>query len=292
VTISDAGLPKRRVRALDRTLAYAEIGAGDPILFLHGNPTSSYLWRNIMPALAGYGRCLAPDLLGMGDSDKLPDPGPGKYRFMDHYRYLCAALEDLDLDRRVTLVLHDWGSALGFHWAREHADRVLGVAYMEAIVRPLTWQEWPEASRSLFQALRSAKGEELILQKNVFIERILPGSVLRKLTETEMAVYRRPYGAGEDRWPTLTWPRELPIDGEPADVTAVVNNYSQWMTDNDIPKLFINAEPGAILTGAPRTFCRSWKNQTEITVRGVHFIQEDSPAEIAAALADWRDCLD
>jgi haloalkane dehalogenase len=278
----------KRIKVLDRTLACVDEGVGEPIVFLHGNPTSSYLWRNVLPHLLPVGRCIAPDLVGMGESDKLPDSGPGKYRFADHYRYLRALLAELDLGPRVTLVLHDWGSALGFHWARENAERIAGIAYMEALVRPVTWEEWPAPSRGIFQGLRSEKGEELVLQKNVFIERILPGSIMRKLSDVEMDAYRKPFTMpGEDRRPMLTWPRELPIDGEPADVVAVVQQYADWMSSNRIPKLFINAEPGAILTGAPREFCRSWPNQKEVTVPGIHFIQEDSPNEIGAALAAW-----
>jgi haloalkane dehalogenase len=238
--------------------------------------------------LLPHGRCIAPDLVGMGESDKLPDSGPGKYRFADQYRYLSALLAQLELGARVTLVLHDWGSALGFHWARENAERIAGIAYMEALVRPVTWEEWPAPSRGIFQGMRSEKGEELVLQKNVFIERILPGSILRQLSDVEMDAYRKPFTTpGEDRRPMLTWPRELPIDGEPADVVAVVQQYADWMSSNRIPKLFVNAEPGAILVGAPREFCRSWPNQTEMTVPGIHFIQEDSPHEIGAALAAW-----
>ena len=278
----------KRIKVLDRTLNCVDEGVGEPIVFLHGNPTSSYLWRNVLPHLLPVGRCIAPDLVGMGESDKLPDSGPGKYRFADHYRYLRALLAELDLGPRVTLVLHDWGSALGFHWARENAERIAGIAYMEALVRPVTWEEWPAPSRGIFQGLRSEKGEELVLQKNVFIERILPGSIMRKLSDVEMDAYRKPFTTpGEDRRPMLTWPRELPIDGEPADVVAVVQQYADWMSSNRIPKLFINAEPGAILTGAPREFCRSWPNQKEVTVPGIHFIQEDSPNEIGAALAAW-----
>jgi haloalkane dehalogenase len=279
----------KRTRVLGRSLAWVEEGTGDAIVFLHGNPTSSYLWRNVLPHLVPHGRCIAPDLLGMGESGKLPNSGPQKYRFDDHYRYLAALLEKLALGSRVTLVLHDWGSALGFHWARENAERVAGIAYMEALVRPLTWAEWPGASRGIFEGLRSPdKGEELVLQKNVFIERILPGSIIRKLNDAEMDAYRKPFVApGEGRRPLLTWPRELPIDGKPADVVEIVRQYADWMSSNQIPKLFINAEPGAILVGAQREFCRTWPNQTEVTVPGIHFIQEDSPDEIGAAVAEW-----
>ncbi|TMQ20634.1 MAG: haloalkane dehalogenase [Candidatus Rokuibacteriota bacterium] len=275
---------RRRLRTLDSHLSYVEVGVGDPIVLLHGNPTSSYLWRNVIPRLDGAGRCLAPDLIGMGRSGKAP---AGSYRLADHVRYLDAWFDALDL-RGVTLVVHDWGSALGFHWARRHPDRVKALVYMEAIVRPLTWAEWPEASRKLFQGLRSPAGEELILTKNVFVERILPGSVLRGLTSEEMDRYREPFRQpGESRRPTLTWPREIPLDGEPADVVALVDDYARWLAESPLPKLFVNASPGAILVGAQREFCRAWPNQQEVTVKGNHFLQEDSPAEIAQAIAKF-----
>jgi len=275
--------PRRRVRVLDTELAYVDTGTGDPIVFLHGNPTSSYLWRNVIPHLAALGRCLAPDLVGMGDSGKAPG---GAYRFVDHARYLDAWFEALGLSRDVLLVVHDWGSALGFHWARRHPARVRGVAYMEAVVRPVTWADWPEAARKIFQALRSPAGEEMVLQKNVFVERILPASVLRGLAPEELARYRAPYREpGESRRPTLTWPREIPIEGEPADVVALVEAYAAWLAASPLPKLFVNADPGTILTGPQREFCRTWPSQEEVTVRGSHFIQEDSPDEIGRALA-------
>lgn len=273
---------------LDHSMACREAGSGQPVVFLHGNPTSSYLWRNVMPGLADHARCLAPDLIGMGESQKLSGPTPSSYGFAEHRRYLDELLEQLDLGDAVTLVVHDWGSALGFDWARRHPERVRGLVYMEALVRPLTWDEWPEAGRSLFQAFRSAAGEDLILQKNMFIERVLPGSIIRDLSAEEMATYRAPFAtAGEDRRSTLSWPRQLPIDGEPADVVAIVSDYAAWLARCEIPKLFINAKPGAILIGAQREFCRSWPNQSEVTVRGIHFIQEDSGPEIGAAIADW-----
>jgi haloalkane dehalogenase len=276
--------PRRRVRVLDAEMAYVDTGAGDPVVFLHGNPTSSYLWRNVILHVQPASRCLAPDLIGMGDSGKAPG---GSYRFADHARYLDAWFEALALDR-VTLVVHDWGSALGFHWARRHPERVRGLVYMEALVRPVTWDEWPEVARKVFQAMRSPGGEEMVLVKNVFVERILPASVLRGLTEAEMAAYRRPYlEPGESRRPTLTWPRQIPIDGEPADVVAIVDDYARWLATSDVPKLFVNAEPGTILTGPQREFCRTWPNQQEITVRGSHFVQEDSPREIGAAVAGF-----
>lgn len=281
--------PRRRVRVIDTEIAYVDTGKGDPIVFLHGNPTSSYLWRNIIPHLERAGRCLAPDLVGMGDSGKAPS---GSYRFVDHARYLDAWFEVVVPTGKLTLVVHDWGSALGFHWARRHPDRIKGIAYMEAVVRPLTWEEWPEPARPIFKAMRSPAGEEIILQKNVFIERILPGSVIRKLTDEEMTVYRRPYlQPGESRRPTLTWPREIPIDGEPPDVVEIANLSAQWLSRSPVPKLFINADPGTILVGPQREFCRSWTNQREVTVKGIHFIQEDSPAEIGQAIAEWYASL-
>jgi len=275
--------PRERVRILDSEMAYVDTGAGDPVVFLHGNPTSSYLWRNVIPHVAGSRRCLAPDLIGMGESGK---SSGGTYRFADHARYLDGWFEALELSRNVVLVVHDWGSALGFDWARRHPERVTGTAYMEAIVRPVTWQEWPEAARKIFQSMRSPGGEEMVLQKNVFVERILPASVIRGLAPEEMERYRAPYReAGETRRPTLTWPREIPIDGEPADVMRIVQNYADWLVKSSMPKLFINADPGSILVGPQREFCRRWPNQREVTVRGNHFVQEDSPDEIGRAIA-------
>jgi len=286
--ISSEEPSKQRVEVNGRSMAYVERGAGDPIVFLHGNPTSSYLWRNVMPHLEPLGRCIAPDLIGMGDSDKLEDPGPDRYRFVEHRHYLDGLLDALGVRERVTIVGHDWGSALGFHWANRHRDAIKGIAYMEAIVRPFTWDEWPAQIKDLFRGFRSAAGEDMVLGNNVFVEKVLPGSVLRGLTDAEMAVYRRPYlEPGEARRPTLTWPREIPLDGEPADVVAIVQDYADWLAASDVPKLFVNAEPGAILVGAQREFCRAWPNQTEVTIKGVHFVQEDSPDEIGHALASW-----
>jgi haloalkane dehalogenase len=286
--ISAAEPPKAKLTVHGRSMAYVEAGTGDPIVFLHGNPTSSYLWRNVMPHLEGLGRCIAPDLIGMGDSDKLAPSGPDSYRFVEHRRYLDGLLDALEVEQRVTIVGHDWGSALGFDWANRHREQVEGIAYMEAIVRPLAWAEWPEPIRKLFQGFRSDAGEAMVLEKNVFVERVLPGSVLRGLSDEEMAVYRRPYlEAGEARRPTLTWPRQIPLGGEPADVVAIVQAYAGWLAGSDLAKLLINAEPGAILVGAQREFCRAWPNQTEVTVKGSHFIQEDSPEEIGQAIAAW-----
>jgi len=276
---------RRRISAGGTEISYVDTGDGDPIVFLHGNPTSSYLWRNIIPHLSPVGRCLGPDLMGMGESGSSPN---GSYRFTDHSAVLDAWFDAMGLTGGVTLVVHDWGSALGFHWAKRNPERVKGLVYMEAIVRPVTWEEWPDAARQVFQGFRSPAGEEMVLEKNIFVERVLPGSVLRGLTEEEMEVYRRPYlEAGESRRPTLTWPREIPIEGEPADVVQIVSEYGDWLAASDVPKLFINAEPGAILTGPQREFCRTWPNQQEVTVRGTHFIQEDSPDEIGRAIAGW-----
>ncbi len=279
---------RQRTAVLDSEMAYVDTGGeGDPVVFLHGNPTSSYLWRNVIPHVQNHGRCLAPDLIGMGDSGKNP---AGIYRFVDHARYLDAWFDAVGLTQNVTLVIHDWGSALGFHWAHRHPERVKAIVYMEAVVRPITWDEWPQASRGLFQAMRSPAGEDIVLQKNVFIERILPASVLRPLAEAEMAVYRRPYlEPGESRRPTLTWPREIPVDGEPPDVQAIVQGYAAWLETARVPKLFINAEPGIILTGAQRDYCRTWPHQQEVTVKGLHFIQEDSPADIGQAIAAFLE---
>ena len=279
---------KQRIAVLGSTMAYVVAGTGDSIVLLHGNPTSSYLWRNVVPHLVGLGRCIVPDLIGMGDSDKLPESGPDSYTFVEHRRYLDALLDVLDVGGRVTLVVHDWGSALGFDWANRHRDQVAGIAYMEAIVRPVTWDEWPQDARQVFQAMRSPAGEAMVLDKNVFVERILPGSILRTLSDAEMAEYRRPFAEpGEGRRPTLTWPRQIPIDGEPADVAEIVADYAAWLSTSMVPKLRIVAEPGAILNGAPLEFCRMWPNQREVTVAGNHFVQEDSPNEIGEAIAAW-----
>ena len=274
-------------------MAYVDVGEGEPIVFLHGNPTSSFLWRSVIPHLSDRYRCIAPDLIGMGDSDKLPSSGPTSYRFVEHREYLNALLDSLDLGDGVTLVVHDWGSALGFDWANRNRDRVAGIVYMEAIVQPASWSSWPEDARDIFKAMRGPAGEVIVLEKNVFVDKILPASVLRELSEEVMAEYQRPYTEpGESRRPTLTWPREIPIDGDPFDVHEIVSSYSTWMAENELPKLFINADPGSILRGEPRRFARTWRNQAEVTVQGLHFIQEDSPDEIGTAIRAWRNDLD
>ena len=275
-----------------KRIAYLEAGSGDPIVLLHGNPTSSYLWRNVIPHLEGLGRVIAPDLIGQGDSEKLPESeGPERYSFQVAFDYLDGLLKHIAADQNVTLVLHDWGSGLGFHWASQNPQAVKGVAYMEAIVAPLSWQDWPESARGIFQGFRSDKGEDLVLTRNLFVEGVLPSSVLRDLSEEEMAHYRAPFDTPANRQPTLNWPRQIPIDGEPPHMVSLVEAYGAFMAESPIPKLFINAEPGSILVGAQRDFCRRWPNQTEVTVEGLHFIQEDSPEAIGRAIADWYPTL-
>jgi len=279
---------KKSLPVLDRAMRYVDEGEGSPIVFLHGNPTSSYLWRNVIPHVTELGRCIAPDLIGMGDSDKLAASGPEAYSYFDHRSYLDAFLVNLGVTQDVSFVIHDWGSALGFDWAQRHIGAVRCIAYMEAIVCPLTWQDWPEAARDIFQGFRSPGGENMILEKNLFVEAVLPNAIMRKLTDAEMDVYRRPYlNPGEDRRPTLAWPRQIPIDDEPPDVTALVRGYGEWLSTCETPKLFVNADPGSILVSRPREFCRSWRNQQEVTVTGRHFVQEDSPDEIGRAVASF-----
>lgn len=290
--MTTAVLSKQYKNVNGKQMAYHDTGSvsgsQDVVVFLHGNPASSYLWRNVVPHVFGQARCVVPDLIGQGDSDKLDDPGPGSYTFIEHREYLDGLLDQLDLGDNVTLVIHDWGSGLGFDWANRHRDRVVGIAYMEAIVRPVTWNEWPEAARGIFQAMRSEAGEAMVLDKNLFIEAILPSSIIRQLDADEMAEYRRPFaGGGEDRRPTLTWPRQIPIEGDPAEVVEIVESYADWLSTSDLPKLFVNADPGTILVGEQREFARTWPNQTEVTVSGLHFIQEDSPDEIGTAIAEW-----
>jgi haloalkane dehalogenase len=285
-------LQKKFVEVNGVKMAYYEEGEGDPIVFLHGNPTSSYLWRNVIPHVRDLGRCIAPDLIGMGDSDKLENSGPNRYTFVEHRQYLNGLFETLGVNENVTLVIHDWGSALGFDWACRNRDSVKGIAYMESITQSVAdWEHWPEGAlvaREFFQGFRSPAGEEMILTNNMFVEGVMPAAVLRTLSDEEMNEYRRPFAnAGEDRRPTLSWPRQVPIGGQPAEVARIVENYGNWMAENELPKLFINAEPGVILTALPRDFCRTWKNQTEVTVAGLHYIQEDSPDEIGQALRDW-----
>ncbi len=282
---------KKQREVLGRSMASVDEGQGAPIVFLHGNPTSSYLWRNVLPHVLELGRCIAPDLIGMGDSQKLPDSGPGAYAFVDHRRYLDAFLDRLGVKERVTLVVHDWGSALGFDWAYRHPDAVRGIAYLEAIAKPRHWSEMPEPLRQTFQALRSPAGEQMVLEQNFFIEVMLPSGMLRHLTEEEMAHYRRPWAEpGEARRPMLSWPRQAPFDGEPADVTEIVTAYGAWLSHSPMPKLYIQGDPGA-MPQSERAFCRAFPSQREITVPGLHFLQEDAPDEIGVALASWLHTL-
>jgi len=282
ISTEDAAF-RKRIPVLDTTMAYVDVGEGDPIVFLHGNPTPSYLWRKIIPHALPLGRCLAPDYVGMGNSGSAPS---GTYRFVDHQKYLDAWFDALGLTKNIILVLHDWGSALGFYWAQRHPESVKAFVYMEGIVRPfLSWDEWPEKTRDFFQAQRTPAGEELILDKNLFIEYLLP---LRGISEETIEVYRRYFRApGPSRMPMLTWTQELPIEGSPTDVTKIVESYADWMASNTIPKLFVNAEPAGFLIGAQREYCRTWKNQQEVTVDGAHFLQEDSPEAVGKAIAQF-----
>ena len=285
---ADLRYERKFVNVNGKQMAYVEEGIGDTIVFQHGNPTSSYLWRNIMPHCEGLGRMIACDLIGMGESAKLDDPGPGRYAYAEQRDYLFALWDQIDLGENVIFVVHDWGSALGFDWSNQNRDRVQGIAYMEAVVQTLNWSDFPDLGRKVFQGFRSEAGESMVLDKNMFVERVLPGAVIRDMTEAEMDIYRKPYLVeGEDRRPTLTWPRQIPIEGKPENVCQIVDDYGAWLTESDLPKLFINAEPGSILTGKQREFCRSWPNQTEVTVNGIHFVQEDSPDEIGQAVAKF-----
>jgi haloalkane dehalogenase len=284
--------PKHKIQVHGLQMAYVDEGKGDPILFLHGNPSSSYEWRNVIPHLVPLGRCIAPDLIGMGDSDKLPFSGPGSYRLVEHRKYLDAFLEALGIRNRVTLVLHDWGSVLGFDWAYRHPHSIRAIAYTESFVAPIvSWAEWPKEAVELFQTLRSDAGEEMVLEQNFVVDHFVQGGVLRKLSEAEMEIYRRPYkNRGESRRPTLTWPREIPIGGEPQDVHQIIETYSRWLASSNIPKLFIEAVPGAMFQ-SHRNFARTWPNQAHIKITGGHFVQEDSPEETGQAMASWLQNL-
>ena len=280
--------PKRFAEVNGLRVAYVDEGAGDPIVLLHGNPSSSYQWRNVIPYLTGLGRCIAPDLIGMGDSAKLPDSGPGSYSLAEHRAYLDALLEQLGVRDRVTLVLHDWGSALGFDWAYRHQEALRGIAYMEAFVATIpSWADWPPEAIAFFQAIRSKQGEAMVLDDNLFVEQVLPTEVLRGLTEAEMSVYRRPYlRPGEDRRPTLSWPRQVPVDGQPSEVVEIVERYAAWLAETPVPKLFVEAVPGVMFEGH-RAVARTWPAQQHRTVRAGHVVPEDAPDELGTAIADW-----
>ncbi len=285
---ADPRYERKLITIKGRQMAYVDEGQGDAIVFQHGNPTSSYLWRNIMPHCEGLGRLIACDLIGMGESEKLENSGPDRYTYAEQRDYLFDLWDQIGVGDNVIFVIHDWGSALGFDWSNQNRDRVKGLAYMEAVVKTLNWSDFPDLGRKVFQGFRSEAGESMILDKNMFVERVLPGAVIRDMTEAEMNEYRKPYLAeGEDRRPTLTWPRQIPIEGEPENVCRIVDDYGAWLAQSDVPKLFINAAPGSILTGEQREFCRTWPNQTEVTVNGIHFVQEDSPDEIGHAVAEF-----
>lgn len=273
--------PRRRVAVAGTEISYLDVGSGRPIVFMHGNPTWSYLWRNVVPHVADHARCLAPDLVGMGRSGPAPD---GSYRFVDHARYLDAWFDAVVPGGPVVLVVHDWGSALGFWWAHRHPERVAAIAYMEAIVQPRDWGDFPADRRRLFERLRSPQAERLVMQDNFFVETVLPQSVLRPLDDRVLDAYRDPFREPRSRVPTLVWPRELPIDGEPRVVVDVVEQYGSWLAQARFPKLLVKAEPGSLLVGRAYEFCRAWPNQTEVTVEGIHYLQEDSPDAIGEAL--------
>jgi haloalkane dehalogenase len=288
VNASDDPHPRCRVTVERTEISFVDTGHGEVVVFLHGNPTWSYLWRNIIPFVADRSRCLAPDLVGMGESGPAPN---ACYRFRDHARYLDAWFEAVLPHERVILVLHDWGSALGFDWAFRHQRRVEGIAYMEAIVRPRRWDDLPEDRRDLFRRLRTDEGEQLALDENFFVETLLPRSIIRTLSDEEMEHYRRPFPDRESRLPTLVWAQELPIDGAPADVVETVEQYGAWLAQTTVPKLFVSAEPGSLLIGRAREFCRDWLNQREVSVHGIHYLQEDAPSEIGSALRDFINAL-
>jgi haloalkane dehalogenase len=282
---------KRHVEVDGLSIAFHDIGSGDPIVFLHGNPTSSFLWRNIIPHVQRFGRCIAPDLIGMGDSEKLPNSNADSYTFVENRRYLDGFFDALRLKDRVTLVVHDWGSALGFDWAKRNPDAVKGIVHMEAIVATMRWDDMPAVAQPRFRSVRSEKGEELVLQQNIFIEQSIVKGTMRPFTDDEMAEYRRPFlEPGEGRRPMLTWPRQLPIGGEPAEIVEIVDAYAAWLSTSAIPKLYIRAEPG---THSEKMIeqVRTWPNQQEVAVRGIHYPQEDAPDEIGVAIATWLEGL-
>jgi haloalkane dehalogenase len=280
---------KKAVTVLGKTMRYVQMGAGRPVLFLHGNPTSSYIWRNILPALVDTGQLFAPDLIGMGDSDRLPatPSQPADYSFHTHYRYLCGFIEALGIGEDLALVLHDWGSALGLHWANQHRSSVRAIAYMEALVKPIHWEDWPADVRGFYEDIRSTRGEALVLEQNLFLNHILPSATLTPLSAEDLVEYRRPFTRPEERHPMLAWPRSIPIDGEPADMVELVENYGAWMCDAAMPKLLIKVELGSILTGRQLEFAQCWRNQREVPVTAKHYVQEDAPEAVSSALRDF-----
>ena len=285
-------MDKKYKEILGKRMAYLDSGSGQSIVFLHGNPASSFLWRNITPHVEDIGRIVVPDLIGMGDSEKLEGTDNPDYQYHGQYKYLSTLLDELDLGEEINLVIHDWGSAMGFQYARENADKIKSITFMEAIVMPLTWDQWPENARNIFQLMRSEAGEEIVLEKNVFVERILLNDSADGFSDEEKAEYIRPFkNAGEDRRPTLTWPRQIPVDGSPQAVIDEVIKNGEFHKNSNIPKLFINADPGSILIGDQREFVRTWNNLEEITVKGNHFIQEHSPNEIGKALSEFINNL-
>ena len=287
-------MDRQRIEVLDGEMAYIEVGVGPEVfVFLHGNPTSSFLWRNVWPHVADLGRCYAPDLIGMGESTKRPGEGDERYRFAEHARYLDAWFDAVVPDGQVILVVHDWGSALGFHWANRHRDRVRGIAHTESIVTTVEWEDWPESSQAFFRAVRSPAGEDMVLERNVFIEEGLTAGAPPFLDDLAMTAYRRPFlRHGEDRRPMLTWPREIPVAGEPSDVADVVVDYGRWLAVSDVPKLLVRAEPGETLVGRRLEVARTWPNQTEVTVAGRHFVPESSPHELGEHLRNWVEDLE
>lgn len=280
------------VDVLDSTMAYQETGSGTPMVFLHGNPTSSHLWRKVMPRIGGPGRLLAPDLIGMGASGK-----PAiEYTFADHARYLEAWLDTVDVDRAV-LIGHDWGGALAFDWAARHPGRALGVAFLETIVRPLAWEEFPESARPVFESLRApGVGEAMVLEQNVFIEQALPGTVLTGLSPEDLDAYRRPYPTPESRRPLLAWPRAMPLGGEPPEVVARVQAYDRWLAGSTgVPKLLLTFAPGpgTMIDTAMVQWCRDNVASLDVIAcgRAGHHAPEDQPEAIAVAVATWADRL-
>ncbi len=283
--------PYGKLKSLEikgRRMAFTDEGEGPAIVFQHGQPTYSYVWRNVMPHLEGLGRLIACDLIGMGESDKIDPSGAGSYSYAEHRDYLFALWDALNLGDQIVLVLDDWGAALGFDWANRHRDRIKGIVHMEAVALPLNWSDIPAPAHPFFRALRSPAGEKLVLENNIFIEDRLPAAILRKFTDEELAHYRKPFlNPGEARRPTLAWPRSLPLDGEPAEVVEAITAYLPWLAESDVPKLLISGDPGAIMVGRVRDAVRAWSNQTEVTVKGRKLLQEDSPDEIGTAIAEF-----